>query len=400
MAGQVGKPLARRTRRRVKRAGGSVAGVDLSDGVTRQEARRAKRAVGGTTKPKPKSKPKGTSIADRLANLEYGRAEGLLNDEIRREGAHEKTIGQAFDDYNRRVDELVKASSDAAAAAGAEYGQLAGQSATAVAGLNSQAQAAIQERANVLGFDAGAATHAESGAQQGAAFAAQQAARQGEAIARSGSGATTDLARMGAIGARDKVTHLESSRKRVQKIEGDKRNLQREKANYRTKIRDEQQQRAQEQYIAILGLRQEALSEKADRRLRRELGLLDRQTALDQIASDEAMNDADNATELAKGQQGAGGKGGKGKKGLSPSQRREWNQTKAKYQAGAARMRKNLKRFKDRDSAWHQTAQDLGGDLSRADMIAFWWIAKGGKIPADVKKYLQSKFPGGKSPWG
>lgn len=208
----------------------------------------------------------------------------------------------------------------------------------------------------------------------------------------------------GAIGERERISELDKGRKRIDLIEGKQGELAKEKRDFRVKALMDLQRQQQETYVAITGMRQEALSDRADRKLRKQLGMMDLQAALARIDADERMNDADNATSRANDANDGGGSGGgghkRGKKGLSPSQRREWNQSKSKYQSGAARMRKNLRRYHSRASAWHATGQELGGRMSRADLVAFWWIAKGGKLPRDVRLYLRSKFPGGRSPWG
>jgi hypothetical protein len=402
----------KRTRRRLKRTG-KVKGVNPKDGFTGKEIRRVKRAdlreKGADQKTNRKRGEQGTGIlgqASDIADFEYGRAEHLLADEIRREEAHSKTIGQAFDGYQRRMGELAKASQDAAAAAGQQFGAAANTAAGAVQGMNEQANAEVAQRAEMLGFTGGQAVgHAQSLQQQAGAYQAGQAGTIAKGIATAGLGETNDLLLRSGIGERERIDQFDKGRKRVDVIEGKKRDLQREKSNFRTKTALELQQQAREAYIAITGLRQEALSDKADRRLQRQLGLMDLQGELAQIESDERMNREDNATDLAEDRQnggsgGSGGSGGRGSKGLSPSQRREWKQKKSYYQGGAARMRKNLARYKDRDSAWHATAQELGGRMKRADLVAMWWIAKGGKIPKDVLLYLQGRFPGGKSPWG
>jgi hypothetical protein len=409
---RVGSGVAKRTRRRLKRTG-PVKGVSAKGGFTGGEARKVKkvdrRERGADQKTNRARGERGTGIlgqASDIADFEYGRAEHLLGDEIRREQAHGKTIGQAFDTYQRRIGELAKASQQAAQQAGQQFAGAADTAAGAVGGMNEAANAEVAQRAQMLGFTGDQAVgHAQSLQQQAGAYQAGQAGTIAKGIQTAGLGETNDLLLRGAIGERERIDQYLKSGKRIDVIEGKKRDLQHEKSNFRTKTALELQQQAREAYIAITGLRQEALSDKADRRLQRQLGLMDLRGELARIESDERMNAQDNATDLAEGQQGGGGSGGgkgggKGSKGLSPSQRREWKQKKSYYQGGAARMRKNLARYKDKDSAWHATAQELGGRMNRADLVAMWWIAKGGKIPKDVRLYLQGKFPGGKSPWG
>lgn len=353
---------------------------------------------------------------DAEADLEFGRSERLLDTEIGREVQHQQTIGQAFAGYRQRLDQIMAAQAAADQAAQASLATAAGEITQAAGGLDEAAQSDIQARAKLLGFGDDAAQHQASVSQQAGLLASQAAGARAATVAREGLNQTADLGTRAAIGAREEIEARQRGGHRRQELEADRADLQVEKRNWRTAKRAEREEAAKDRYAAILATRAEAKSDAADRKLRLKLGLITarqaekerraeaRENAKDR-ASEERQNAQDNATALQKermnGGSGSGSGGGTRPAGnLSPSDRREWRQKKAHYQSAATRLRNNLRKYKSRESAWHATAQELGGDLSNAEMQAIWWIAKGKGIPKGILNFLRSEFPGGRSPWG
>ncbi len=404
---------------------GGVKGVDATDGFTGREVRKIRSTWIDKGKPK---KPKhagggggggggGNSEqrrfrqlmgeADRQADYEYGAEETLLNRQLKREGAHTQTIDQAFNTYKARVDELIaqQSAANAASAAAMQAGQQKVEG--AVAGLSDNSAAEIQGRADLLGLGNSAATAQTDAAAQGKVTAAKFGAIDQAQVAQTGQAAVSGLRSQAISGEAGRVQAHRDSAGRVRELEADRKKLQKDKRNFRSKTFQAKQDKAQETYLAILALQSKEMTAAEDRKLRLQLGLLDSKDAAAERRSRERMNDQDNATSILNNnndnatQLANGGSGGsKGAGGLPPGQRREWRQKKAHYEHGAQRMRRNLERFKDTDSAWHQTAIDLGGRLSRDELSAMWWLAKGGKLPRGVVTFLKSEFPGGRSPWG
>lgn len=354
-----------------------------------------------------------TRVVNAESRSEFGDQERLMDRQIRRSQGHEQTIGHAFDAYGQRMNALQQQAAQATQLASAGYADQAQQSGNAVEALTGNAQAQLQARAQQTGADVSQVAADAQGANQLAqTYQAGVNTDRQRAIAQAGLGEVGDLTGRAAVGARESIAALGRNRQETKDLEADRSQLAGKKRDWRTARRSELLRQSQEQYVALLGLRSKAMSDEEDRDLRLKLGMIDaRQAAKERAqerkenakdrASREKMNDQDNATSRANNQNSnRSSGGGNAPGGLTQSQQGEWLNQRNFYETAANRMRKNLKKYKSTKSAWHQTAVDLGGELNRLQMNAIWAIAKGNKtLPRSVRQFLNTEFPGGRSPW-
>jgi hypothetical protein len=170
----------------------------------------------------------------------------------------------------------------------------------------------MAKRAALLGNDSQTVDTATSLAGQAKVAGANQQATQTQLLQSLGLADTNDLGRRGVAGAHEKVQAGKDNRDAVERLYDERTDIKRQRARRRSDILGQLKQAAAENYIALRGLTLDAQGDNADRDLERfkaELGFqsdeLDRR-------SRESMNDADNATSLAKGEGKGKGSGGGG----------------------------------------------------------------------------------------
>lgn len=351
------------------------------------------------------------ALLDAATRQKYGSSERVLGDEMRRVGAHNQTIDAVYAQYQQQVAQLAAQQQQAMAQAAQAQAQTTQGVVGAQTALGVGQQQATQQTAARYGLDGG------QQAAQATQLAGQLGAVQGAyGQAQAGTTAAIGLAQGERLrssqqaGAGQRVKARERNADELKLLFGKQMDLEQDKGDFRTTLRHEigKQEREHELAAAALGVkdadsrRRAELAKREQRAMERERRRQARDRKADNAREDrkldldiehKARTRAQKDKELEIREREAAAKGVKSK--LTPAQRNEWKQKKARimelqkaFEAGIARGESTAEISK-RLNKYSRVELNMARELA----VRF-------RLGATNRLAAKSYFPGGHIPGG
>ncbi len=368
------------------------------------------------------------NLVDSMANEQFGGAESVLNDELRRGQAHSSTIDRAYADYQQQVAGLAGQQQQAMAQAASAQQGVAQGVAGMTAGLGQEQAARSQQQAQQYGLGGGAL--ARQAVQMGGDLAnvgGLRAQAQAGSTAAVGLAQSGQIAETGRVAARSRIEDKQKNQQAIGLLGTRKVDLAKQKGASKVKTRQDIRQQAQELQLARETLGQKASDSARDAELEllglklrgnelkaitddREadnaraddaLGGTESDRAADNARDDERLSETQRANRARERNNASKKATEKGVPKLSPAKRSEWRQKKSKVLSLTRRFRsmKGSGRYKNtaeitvdlRKKGFTDTEINMARDLA---------LRSKNNLSVANRRAAEGYFPGGFVPGG